>query len=67
MEFVASMEAFAIEHLLDTEVFEYLAEGLSLYRPWAGSPYWSEEDMVQLLEAFVAEFEERDEATPSAS
>jgi hypothetical protein len=56
MDFIASIEAFIVEHLLDTEVFEFLAEGMSLYRPWAGAPYWSEEDMVQLLRDFVTEF-----------
>jgi hypothetical protein len=58
VDFIASMEAFVIEYLLDTEVFEFLAEGISLYRPWAGSPYWSEGDMVQLLRDFVQEFGE---------
>lgn len=56
MGFVASMENVAVEHLADFEVFEFLTEGMSLYRPWAGSPYWAEEDMVQLLEGFVKEF-----------
>lgn len=56
MEFVASIESFALEHLLDSEMFEFLTEGLSLYRPWAGSPYWTEEDMLQLMKDFVAEF-----------
>ncbi|MET8168479.1 hypothetical protein ABZT34_30175 [Streptomyces sp. NPDC005329] len=57
MDFVTSMEGFVVEHFLDSEVFEFLAEGMSLYRPWAGSPYWSERDMLQLLEEFVREFE----------
>lgn len=56
MNFVASMENFTVEHLLDSEVFEFLAEGMSLYRPWAGPPYWSEGDMVELMEDFVKEF-----------
>jgi hypothetical protein len=56
MTFVASMEGFATEHLLDSEMFDFLAEGLSLYRPWAGLPYWSEEDMVQLMKDFLREF-----------
>ncbi|GAA0334689.1 hypothetical protein ACKI1I_33165 [Streptomyces turgidiscabies] len=56
MGFVASMENIVVEHLSDSEVFEFLAEGISLYRPWAGAPYWSEEDMIQLMEDFVKEF-----------
>ncbi|MEV7365441.1 hypothetical protein [Streptomyces sp. NPDC091299] len=56
MGFVSSMEEFAVEKLSDSRMFEFLAEGLSLYRPWAGTPYWSEADMVQMLEDFVAEF-----------
>jgi hypothetical protein len=57
MDFVTSMEDFVTEHFLDSEVFEFLAEGMSLYRPWGGPPYWSESDMLQLLEDFVREFE----------
>ncbi|WP_226487481.1 hypothetical protein [Streptomyces parvulus] len=56
MVFVGQMERFATEYLLDSEMFEFLAEGLSLYRPWAGSPYWSESDMQQLLCNFTQEF-----------
>ncbi|NEB02079.1 hypothetical protein [Streptomyces sp. SID13726] len=56
MEYVTSMEGFAVEHFMDSEVFEFLAEGMSLYRPWGGPPYWSERDMIQLLEDFVREF-----------
>ncbi|MGW7011598.1 hypothetical protein ACWGBJ_13465 [Streptomyces sp. NPDC054951] len=56
MNFATSMESFTVEHFLDSEVFEFLAEGLSLYRPWEGPPYWSERDMLQLLEDFVREF-----------
>ncbi|MET9143431.1 MULTISPECIES: hypothetical protein [unclassified Streptomyces] len=56
MAFVASMEDFATEHLLNTEAFEFLAEGISLYRPWAGTPYWSEREMVQLMKEFIEEF-----------
>jgi hypothetical protein len=58
MGFVMNMENFAVEHLLDSEMFEFLAEGMSLYRPWAGPPYWSEEDMVQLMKDFVREFDD---------
>ncbi|MGW7170909.1 hypothetical protein ACWGH3_37660 [Streptomyces sp. NPDC054884] len=61
MGFIATVEDFTVEHFADSEVFEFLAEGLSLYRPWAGSPYWSEEDMVQLMTDFMKEF------TPSES
>ncbi|MEU5112650.1 hypothetical protein AB0G64_14220 [Streptomyces longwoodensis] len=56
MEFVTSIEKFALEHLIDSEMFEFLTEGLSLYRPWAGSPYWTEEDMLQLMKDFVTEY-----------
>ncbi|MFD3505385.1 hypothetical protein ACFWWT_47975 [Streptomyces sp. NPDC058676] len=56
MDFVKSIEDFTVEHFLDSKVFEFLAEGMSLYRPWGGSPYWSERDMLQLLEDFVREF-----------
>jgi hypothetical protein len=62
MGFVASMEKLAVEHLSDSEMFEFLAEGVSLYRPWAGVPYWSEEDMVQLMEDFVNEFGDSEES-----
>lgn len=56
MEFVTAMENFTSECLLDSEMFEFLTDAFSLYRPWAGAPYWSEEDMVRLLREFVAEF-----------
>ncbi|MEU3516140.1 hypothetical protein ABZ770_12770 [Streptomyces sp. NPDC006654] len=59
MGFVASMESFLVEHLLDTQEFDFLAEGMSLYRPWAGPPYWTEEDMLHLMKDFVKEFESR--------
>lgn len=58
MDFVASVENFIVEHFLDGEIFEFLAEGVSLYRPWVGSPYWSEEEMLQLMEDFVKELPE---------
>ncbi|SCE01119.1 hypothetical protein GA0115239_11581 [Streptomyces sp. BpilaLS-43] len=60
MDLIASVESVAVEHLLESEVFEFLAEGISLYRPWAGAPYWSESDMVQLMEEFVREFGDAD-------
>ncbi|MFE9826900.1 hypothetical protein ACFYSH_33100 [Streptomyces sp. NPDC005791] len=60
--FIASMESFVIEHLLDTEVFEFLAEGISLYRPWVGPPYWSEKEMIYLMETFVREFGHAEES-----
>ncbi|MBF8174977.1 hypothetical protein IW294_29985 [Streptomyces olivaceus] len=56
MAFVGKMESFVLTYLLDSEMFDFLAEGISLYRPWAGSPYWSESDMQQLLCAFTQEF-----------
>jgi hypothetical protein len=56
MGFIASMEDFVVQHFLDSEVFEFLAEGMSLYRPWAGSPYWTEGDMVHLMEDFVKKY-----------
>ncbi|RDD83917.1 hypothetical protein DVZ84_38060 [Streptomyces parvulus] len=56
MAFVGQMEDFALEYLPDSEMLEFLAEGLSLYRPWAGSPYWSESEMRQLLCDFTQEF-----------
>ncbi|MFF1439261.1 hypothetical protein [Streptomyces sp. NPDC058295] len=56
IDFVAPMEGFTVEHFLDSEVVEFLAEGMSLYRPWEGTPYWSEREMLQLLEDFVREF-----------
>ncbi|MFI6341116.1 hypothetical protein [Streptomyces sp. NPDC050535] len=56
MGFIASMEKVVVENLPDSDMFEFLAEGISLYRPWAGAPYWSEGDMVQLMEDFVQEF-----------
>lgn len=62
MGFIASMENLLVEHLSDSEAFEFLAEGISLYRPWAGVPYWSERDMVQLMEDFVKEFGESEES-----
>ncbi|MGW0801275.1 hypothetical protein [Streptomyces sp. NPDC002692] len=61
LTFVNSMEGFAIEHLSDSDEFEFLSEGMSLYRPWAGQPYWSEADMVEMLEDFVKEFGEPEE------
>ncbi|MFI7295519.1 hypothetical protein [Streptomyces sp. NPDC050121] len=62
MGFIASMEKLAVEQLSDSEAFEFLAEGLSLYRPWAGVPYRSEEDMVHLLNDFVREFGDPEES-----
>ncbi|MFC9650678.1 hypothetical protein [Streptomyces sp. NPDC056937] len=62
MGYITSMGNLAVKHLSDSEMFEFLTEGISLYRPWAGAPYWSEQDMVRLMEDFVREFGGSDES-----
>ncbi|MGW1835644.1 hypothetical protein [Streptomyces sp. NPDC002067] len=49
MNSIRKIENTLIEHFLDSEVFEFLAEPISLYRPWEGTPYIGEQEMAQVL------------------
>ncbi|GAA2932655.1 hypothetical protein [Streptomyces enissocaesilis] len=49
MNLVNRMEDILVEHFLDSDLFESLGEGLAMYRPGAGHPYWSEPEIVQLF------------------
>lgn len=46
---IGKLEAILIQHYVDSEIFEYLAEPVSLYRPFCGDPYVGEEEMNEIL------------------
>ncbi|WP_404816430.1 hypothetical protein [Streptomyces thermolineatus] len=61
MGLMAKIEKEMIAKYLDDEVYDLLAEPISLYRPGAGIPYYDEGDMVEVLKSVVDILERRPE------
>ncbi len=49
IQLVGEIEEVVVGNFLDTELFEFLAEPLSLYRPGENMPYVDETEMVEVL------------------
>ncbi|MBO0656934.1 hypothetical protein J1792_30600 [Streptomyces triculaminicus] len=49
MRLVNEIEDILVVDFMDTDVFETLTEAVSLYRPGAGAPYVSEDEMAEVL------------------
>ncbi|MFD0078545.1 hypothetical protein ACFVIY_39785 [Streptomyces sp. NPDC127166] len=50
MELVGEIEGILVSNFLGAELFESLAEAVSLYRPGEGLPYYDEEEMKLALQ-----------------
>ncbi|MEC4016976.1 hypothetical protein [Streptomyces sp. H27-D2] len=57
MRMIGEIEALLIKDFLETDVFESLAEAVSLYRPGAGMPYLDVNEMAEELLAVRATLE----------
>lgn len=61
MRAVGEMESLLVGEYEDTELYEFLIEPISLYRPWEGMPYVDEEEMSAILSEAVRYVSERGE------